>query len=61
MYAEHRPIPFADLDGVANLKPSQVVAELADTLGPGVTAMIGDVKETRLVRRWREGQTPNRG
>lgn len=44
------------IDDVARLSPAEVVSDLVRILGPRRVAAIGDVKETRLVQRWIEGE-----
>ena len=48
------------LDAVDKMSIQDVTSELVDLLGATLTAAIGDVTETRLVRSWMEKGTASR-
>jgi len=58
MYANPRPseLDVDALDAVTELHDAAVASELASILGLKLTAMIGDVAETRSVRKWMSGE-----
>jgi hypothetical protein len=51
---------FASLDEVMDMKPPALVKELVEALGAQLVAAIADVGETRRVRAWERGETPQR-
>jgi hypothetical protein len=51
---------FASLDGVMDLASEALVKELVDALGAQLVAAIADVTETRRVRAWERGESPQR-
>jgi len=51
---------LANLDRADRLTVPEVVNDLVEWIGLGLTAMAGGVNETRFVRPWTEGTKPRR-
>ncbi len=51
---------LAHIDEADGMPISEIVTDLVSSIGLGLTAMAGGVRETRFVRPWIQGKTPRR-